>query len=144
MLTERPLLVLDPFLDPKWQADYITDDPEKYRAFVKANQDCELVIDEGGKTIGRYAKEMTFLATDSRHYGHVATFIAQRRQQLDRNVADQCSRIFIFSVAPSDAKIFAEDFVDKAFLECPDLEQGWCVAKRRFKPAFKLNVFDLA
>lgn len=141
-LTERPLLVLDPNLDPEWQADFMTDDPIKFKEVVKANKGCELVIDESGEMLGRYAKDMAFLATRSRHYGHVATFITQRAQSLDRNVRDQCTRFFIFSIARSDCKIFAEDLVDDNLLDCYNLSQGEYYAKMKFKPAVKLNAFE--
>lgn len=137
-------MVLDPNLDPEWEADFITDDAQKFLTIVKANKGCELAIDESGETIGRYAKHMGFLATRSRHYGHVATFISQRAQQIDRNVRDQCTRFFIFSIAKSDCKIFAEDLVDDELLHAYQLQQGECYAKLKFKPAVKLNVFDLA
>lgn len=141
--SNRPCIVLDPNFDPEWQTDYIYDDKEKFLEIVKYNQSCDLVIDESGETIGRYAREMAFLATRSRHYGHRAFFITQRAQMLDRNVRDQCTNIFLFSVAPSDAKIFAEDFVDDLFLEAPTLARGECIAKKRFSPARKINVFDM-
>lgn len=141
-LTDRPLLVLDPNLDPDWDADFMTDDPMKYKDVVKANKGCELVIDEAGEMLGRYAKDMGFLGTRSRHYGHVATFITQRAQSLDRNVRDQCSRFFIFSIARSDCKIFAEDLVDDELLNAYDLAQGEYYAKMKFKKAVKLNAFE--
>lgn len=142
--TGRPILVLDPNLDPGWEADFITDDPEKYKTFVLENQGCQLAIDESGETIGRYAKEMTFLATRSRHFGHVATFIGQRRQQIDRNVCDQCSRLFLFSVSKKDSEIFADDWVDDELLNAFTLERGECLAKLKFKPLVKINAFNLS
>lgn len=140
---DRPKLVLDPNLDPRWNADFITDDAEKFRQIVKENTGCELIIDEGGETIGRYSKEMMFLGTRARHWGHRSTFICQRATQIDRNIRDQCSNIFAFSISVNDAKIFAEDFVDKKFLECPTLGVGQCISKTRFKKARLLNVFDM-
>ena len=41
--TERPLLVLDPNLDPQWQADYITDDNDKFKRHLYANEKCLFV-----------------------------------------------------------------------------------------------------
>lgn len=141
-LTNRPLLVLDPNLDPEWNADFMTDNPDDFLELVKANQSCEIVIDESGETIGRYSKQFGFLATRSRHFGHVATFITQRAQSLDRNIRDQCSRFFIFSIARSDCKIFAEDLVDDKLLDAYNLKQGECYVKLKFQPAFKINAFE--
>lgn len=135
--------MLDPNLDPGWEADFLTDDPEKYREVVKQNSACELAIDESGETIGKYAKDMMFLATRARHYGHVSTFIAQRSQQIDRNVRDQCSRLFLFSVSKKDAEIFAEDWVDEELEKASQLDAGICLAKRRFKKIVEINAFNL-
>ncbi len=140
----RPILVLDINNDPGWEADYITDDPEKYLIFVKANRGCQLFIDESGESIGRYAKDMMFLATRSRHFGHVATFIGQRAQMIDRNVRDQCSRLFLFSVSRKDAETFAEDWVDDGLHKAYELERGKCLAKLKFKPIVEINAFNLA
>jgi hypothetical protein len=119
----------------------MTDNPEDFKKIVKANTNCNIVVDESGEMIGRYAKDMGFLATRSRHYGHIATFISQRAQSIDRNVRDQCTRFFIFSQSKADGKLLAEALVEDEFLKCHELVAGECFAKIRFKPAVKLNVF---
>lgn len=139
----RPILILDPNLDPGWEADYITDNPEDYLTFAKANFGCQLGIDESGETISRYAKDMMFLGTRSRHYGHVATFISQRTSQLDKSIRDQCSRLFLFSVSKKDAEILSEDWVDDDLKEAHLLERGNCIVKMKFQPISKINAFNL-
>lgn len=140
-MTNRGILVLDPCLDPEWGADYLTDDKAEFLRVVKENRSCDLVIDESGETIGRYAKEMAFLATRSRHYGHTSTFIAQRAAQIDRNVRDQCTTLILFSVYKADAQSLAETFNDDLLLGAAELEAGGCFIKERFKPARKINIF---
>lgn len=142
--TGRPILVLDPYKNPDWQADFITNDVEKFKEFAKANRSCQLFIDESGRNIGRYAGEMSFFATESRHYGHVSTFISQRAQQIDRNVRDQCTRLFLFSITKKDAEVFADDWVDDSLRNAYLLSQGECLAKLKFKPVVKINAFNLA
>lgn len=141
--TGRKLLVLDPNLDPSWQADFMTKDAKEFLEVVKSEKSCELAIDESGEMIGRYAKDMGFLATRSRHYGHTATFIGQRAQQIDTNVRDQCSRFFVFSISKKDSQTLAEDLVDDEILSAYELPQGECLFKKKFSPIKRLNVFHM-
>lgn len=140
--TSRPLLVLDPNLDPRWEADFITDDPEKFKTFVFANKGCELAIDESGETIGRFAGDMMVLATRGRHWGHRCTFISQRAQQIDKNVRSQCTTLLCFSQYKDDAKILAAEFVDPEIEKAYLLKKGEYYLKRRFCDILKLNAFN--
>jgi hypothetical protein len=139
--TNRPLFVLDPLLDPEWEADYITDNPEAFLKMVFANQACEIAVDESGETIGRFSKEMMPLATRSRHLGHVCTFIAQRTQQIDPNVRNQCTTLLCFSQSVQDSETLAIDWVDPELKNAYLLNQGEFYLKRRFKEIKKLNAF---
>lgn len=141
--TKRRLIVLDPFTSKDWNADFLTDNKQDFLNVVKNNKNCELVIDECGQTIGRYAKEMMMLATSSRHYGHRSTFITQRANQLDLNMRDQCSKLYIFSISKNDAKSLAEQFVDDELLNAYELEQFNFYYKQKFKKALKMSISDI-
>lgn len=118
-----PVIVLDPDIRKEWQADYITDDPDAYLAVCKVNQGAALFIDESGQTVGRYSGAMSWLATNSRKWGHKAHFISQRATQLDILMRTQCSNLFLFKQSVNDSKILAAEFV------CPGL-MGACYLKK--------------
>lgn len=137
-----PLLVLTPFAeDATWQADFVTDDPEKFLKMVFNTTRCQVVIDEAGETIGQFDKSMNKIATRGRHYGHQAFFIAQRPTMINVNTRTQCTNCFCFMQWGTESKELVKDFADALFVEAPNLKQGECIAKVGYKPAFKLNVF---
>jgi len=123
------VLVLDPDKRTGWGADYLTDDPEAYLEVVKVNQSCALFIDESGQMIGRYAREMAWLATNSRKWGHKAHFITQRATQLDTTVRNQCTTIFLFKQSLNDTKILANEFCSDYLEAAHTLNQGEYLCK---------------
>lgn len=104
------VLVLDPLLDKRWNADFITDDPNRFLESAKRSRNCKLFLDESGETVGRYNEQMFWLATRARHFGHQSHFITQRVVQLNRTCRDQASHLFVFRVSYLDAKTLAIDW----------------------------------
>ena len=128
-LRGTPIIVLDPDLRQEWQADFITDDPEKFLQVCKMNQGAALFIDESGQTIGRYAGSMSWVATNSRKWGHKAHFISQRATQLDLTMRTQCSNLFLFKQSINDSKILSGEFVCPGLMEACNLKKGEYLAK---------------
>lgn len=120
----RMVFVLDPDMRKDWNADFITDDPEKFLEVCKLNQSAALFIDESGQTIGRYAGPMQWVATNSRKWGHKAHFISQRATQLDVLMRTQCSNIFLFKQSVRDSKILADEFVCPELINSCNLKKG--------------------
>lgn len=120
----RPVIVLDPMESPRWNADFITDNPAQFLEVVFKNTGCALFIDESGETIGRFAGEMKKVATRSAQFGHDACFISQRAQDVDRTVRDQCTNIFLFRSALDDGILLAKSFVADGFKKCHELLKG--------------------
>lgn len=123
------ILVLDPDKRKEWNADFITDDPEIFLKYCKANTNCALFIDESGLTVGRYSGAMQWLATNSRKWGHKAHFITQRATQLDTNVRSQCTALFLFKQSPQDSKVLAQEFVCDEFRLAHKLKKGEYLVK---------------
>jgi hypothetical protein len=138
----RAVLVLDPLRDPEWQADFITKDPLKYLDIVKKNKNCTLIVDEAGETCGQHDKEMRFLATQSRHWGHNAIFISQRANLVARTIRDNCATLFCFRVSDEDAKLLANDLVQPKLREANTLRQGEFFYAPRYGDVKKLSVFE--
>lgn len=124
-----PVIVLDPDLRKDWDADFITDEPERFLEVCKANTSAALFIDESGQTIGRYAGPMQWVATNSRKWGHKAHFISQRATQLDVLMRTQCSSIFLFKQSVRDAKILSDEFVCPELIHSHALKKGEYLAK---------------
>jgi len=136
------VLVLDPDKRSGWEADFLTDNPEEYLDVVKVNKSCALFIDESGEMIGRYAKEMAWLATNSRKWGHKAHFITQRASQLDPTVRNQCTTIFLFKQSLSDTKDLANEFCSEDLELAHTLNQGEYLCKIGVDgKVFKSNAF---
>lgn len=111
-------IVLDPLHDPGWPADAVTSDPERFLEWARLSQQCALFIDESGEMIGHYEKQMFWLATRSRHYGHKAHFITQRANQLSPTVRDQCSNLIAFAMSHQDCQTLAREFNKDEILQC--------------------------
>lgn len=128
-----PRLILDPDRRREWEieegVDFITDDPEKFLTVCKENKSCAIFADESGQMIGRYSKEMAWLATNSRKWGHKAHFITQRATQLDPTIRSQCSSCFIFQQSLMDCKILSQEFNRPALMGACDLKKGEYLAK---------------
>ena len=116
-------IVLDPLLDPGWQASFITKDSNEFLRVAKESRSCALFIDESAQTIGRYAHEMKWCATTSRHWGHKAHFLSHRFVDLDKTVRDQCSTLYIFHLSFSDARVLADEYTNQRLKQVSALKK---------------------
>ena len=125
-------IVLDPLWD-KWDANYQTDNPDEFMAIVSnpETRRCGVFIDESGESIGQYNKEMFWLATRARHYGHNSHFIVQRTKQLSPTVRGQCRFLYLFNTPIVDCKELVNDFNEPRLVEGATLEQGYCIFMQR-------------
>lgn len=137
------IVVLDPFLDPEWNATFITSNQEDFLAKVWLNRNCAVFVDEGGSTIGKFNDAMNELATRGRHWGHKCFFITQRVKQLSTTVRTQCSELVIFKQSLSDTKDLANEFVEPMINDAHLLNKGEFIYIRDGQPPLKLNVFNL-
>jgi hypothetical protein len=136
-------IVLDPFLDPEWKADFITSDADSFLEAVWNSRQCAIFVDEGGQTIGKYNTVMEQLATRGRHWGHKCYFISQRGKQLSTTLRAQCSELAIFKQSLRDTKDLADEYVEPMINEAHSLEKGEFIYVRDSQPTIKLNVFEL-
>lgn len=141
----RLVFVLDPLLDPDWKeygADFVTKDAALFLQQAKVHKNCTLLIDEAGEFCSNHDREMFWLATQSRHWGHQAIFMGQRANMIARNIRDNCSKIFCFRISPADAKLMVEDFCFKELIEAPELPQGVCIYAPRYGSPTRINIFQ--
>lgn len=120
----RGVLVLDPLCDPRWNADYATDDQDRFLEVFWQSKRCYAFLDEGGESVGRYNESMQKCATRGRHWGHSCHFIAQRAMQLAPIVRDQCTHLFLFCSSLRDGKVLAEEWNRPELERCTELKQG--------------------
>lgn len=125
-----PVLVLDPYLSKKWEADFITDDPVKFLAVVKNSRSCAVFVDECGHWVEEgHEPILKWLATNARHYGHNVHFITQRATQVSPTVRDQCRNVFLFVQSFEDCKLVARDKAAPEFLKGAELVEGEYLGK---------------
>lgn len=135
-------IVLDPILDSRWQADILTDDRDYFLQIVSnpATRGCAIFIDECGEMIGHYKREMFFLATRGRHYGHNCQFITQRAKQLSPTVRDQCGYLALFSCSLDDTIEMARNFNRPELKNANILKKGEFFFCGRWGELKRLNV----
>lgn len=141
----RLVFVLDPLLDPEWKnhgADVVTNNPAHFLMLCRKNKNCSLFVDEAGEYCDRHSKDMFWLATQSRHWGHQSYFMSQRANQIAINIRNNCSKLFCFNIRPSDAKLLSDDFCCDELEGAPNLQQGECFYVPRFAPVKKINIFE--
>lgn len=141
-LKGTPSIVLDPMRDPNWNAEFQTHDTQEFLRVMYDSERCALFVDESGKSIGKYAQEMAVVTTESRHFGHKAHLISQRAQQIDKNVRDQCSELYIFRVGHDDAKILAAEFGYPELRNASALKRGEFYKLDRFNPPILFNILE--
>lgn len=116
--------VLDPLKDPSWDCDYITDNALEFLEHAKTERQRFLFVDEGGEAIGRYNKDMEWLATQSRHYGHSCVFISQSITQTSTIIRQQCSKVFAFACGSKQTELLAEEYRDDDLKQLGKIPQG--------------------
>lgn len=139
------VIVLDPMMDPDWNADQTFDNPERFLAYVKNPDKClqsAIFIDEAGTTVGRHIAAFEWLTTQSRHHGHVCHLMTQRAEMVNKTMRSQCSTLFAFNVCIDDAKNYAKDFNCKEVLKAESLPQGHFIQVTRFQPPKYGKMFD--
>jgi len=139
----KRIIVLDPFLDTGWNADFITNNQEKFLDVFWNNRECAVFIDEGSRMVGKYNHVMNDCATMGRHCGHKVFFITQRVKQLSTDVRTQCSDVAIFKQSLNDTKDLADEFVEPMINQAHTLSKGEFIYVRDGQKTLKLNVFNL-
>lgn len=134
-------LILDPLSDPGWTASFITREPTEFIEMAKDSRSCFLFVDEAGMHCGTHDREMHWLATQSRHWGHSCFFISQRGQQIAKTIREQCRYLYLFACSKSDAKIFADEWNKELILQANTLKQGEFFCVPRFGNVRKMKIF---
>lgn len=142
------VIILDPLHDPGWYRQgtdenlfFQTDDNQEFLYTARNSQRCMIFVDESGESVGQYDKEMHWLATRGRHYGHTVHFISQRGAQIAKTVRDQCVRLFLFVSSLDDCKVHAREYNKPELLQANTLNQGEYFATGRFQPVVKYSLF---
>lgn len=121
------VLVLDPH-GTKWPGvpdEYQFRDPYKFLAVAKRSQRCALFVDEAGECIGRgrQARDMQWLTTGARKWGHKTHVMAQEAQMILPVIRKQCSVGLIFRQSEGNARLLVDDFADERLMGITTLGQ---------------------
>lgn len=128
-------VVCDPMHDASWPADFKTDDIDEFMALVKDPARClrcALFIDESGMSLDKHDVTLQWLTCQARHFGHVTHIIAQRAEQVNVNIREQCKTLYAFQVSLDDAKKYAKSWNNDMILEAASLPQGHFIRAERF------------
>jgi len=136
-------IILDPLLDQRWGADFVTMDKHQFLAIVKhpETRSCAIFVDESGEMVGQYQDEMFWLATRGRHYGHACHFITQRANQISPTVRDQCSYLFVFNCSLKDSKELSDGWNRDEIKNAYQLEKGEYLSVPRWGQIERKRVF---
>jgi hypothetical protein len=129
-----PVLVCDPFLDPNWPCDFMTDNMAELLRVAHQAEGCAIFIDEAGQTIGlNPSKEIEWLTTGSRHRGHFVRICGQRGVMINRTMRDQLGELYLFNVNYKDADEWAECFNEPELKKAVNLPPHYFIHARRFE-----------
>ena len=136
------VIVYDPLLDPRWNADYISNDLSEFLRTYWNSRQCAVYFDESGEACEQERHEMTKTATRGRHWGHRNHYIAQRSVLIPRTIRDQCTTLVLFNSGLEDCKIHAAEWNEPAIKEQgPFLPAGEYFHKPRMSPARRGKLF---
>jgi hypothetical protein len=129
-----PCLVLDPFCDPDWPANWRTASLAAFVAKARASRRCALFIEE----VGDFGRDPAFswLFTQARHWGHVTHYLSQYHAQVPPIVRANCERLLLFRTSTRAAELWAEEFAQDRIAElAATLPKYHFVAAGRYEAA---------
>lgn len=136
-------VVLDPLLDKRWNADFITDNTQIFLEVISSPETwgCAVFIDESSESMDKYDRDHSqWIATRGRHKGHNAHFICQKITQIAPVVRDQCTYLVMFQCGPNSRKQLSEEW-NKPEIADFDLQKGHFINVPRFGDIQKGEVF---
>ena len=120
--------VHDPLMSDWPGGAIVLHDADEYYAVllarIKAGQRQLNVCDEADLVYSHAERDRYWVATRGRHYGLENIFITQRPQMLAPTIRTQCTELFCFRVAESDAALLSQDFSDTRIKSVSELQQG--------------------
>lgn len=130
-----PVFYYDP-IGNDFPCSWRTNDPDKLLRAAMETRNASIFVDEAPGILTNEAKRrpLQWLATQSRHRGHECFFLAQDITKMDTVYRRQCSRLYLFKVLPSSAKLWAEEFGDMRLMEVArdEFPQHVCLFKKHW------------
>lgn len=124
----RKTAVLDPLRMPGWNADVVTDDPERFLWIAQHSTSCVLVIDEWPHLMEFFPwkvwRQLIWCYTIGRNYGHLSYALGQTPNWIPKPVMRQCTNGLFFRVDPDDAPLLAYTMQQPRLREIVTFEDG--------------------
>lgn len=135
--------VLDP-LGGTWPANWTTTDPHAFVEAAKKSRNCVWVVDEYGQFTSDYAtmRELEWLFTVARNYGHLSYALAQRVKQIPPNVRNQCSHGLIFNQQGADLADLAAMMNQPDIMQAAAFPPGVAIVVEPFQTPRPVKTFD--
>lgn len=149
-----PIIVYDPVRTTTHGGDWppeatiYTDEKTFLRDIARLKGDAEhptfVFVDEAPELFNHSATPNFWIARRGRHRGIYLRTIAQRPTMIHPHVRTQHSRLFLFRVAPDDAKEIAADFGHGPKSVADELDTGECFMIKAGSPDIeKFNCFEV-
>lgn len=116
--------VCDPLANPKWRADFFSQNFDGFKHFLMTHKCVFAFIDESGAVLDRHDKGHEWVTTISRNYGHHVFLLCQGIKQLSPMTRGNCSNAYVFNTTYSALGMIAEDFNHPELLKFPRLGRG--------------------
>lgn len=106
--------------DEPWPAACVswqTDNPDEFLRMYWASRGCATFMELADADVSRHNAGFHKCFTRGRHLGHRNHYMSQRGAMVHPNIRENCSSLCLFAVANPAAKIWAEEFNDRSFLD---------------------------
>ena len=123
--------VLNPYLDPDWNADISFDDPWAMLAWAKQNQKYAIFLEESGEVLQR-EPAFNWFTCRARHWGHKTFVITQRYQDLAPALRNNCTQGVIFAAETMDCRDIASRYREPILLNVEKFQPGQCFIVSQF------------
>lgn len=121
---------------PRTAASWQTDDPAKYLAMFWRAKRCACFMELADAGVSKWDTEFHKCFSQGRHEGHRCFFLSQRAATVHPTIRENCSALYLFSVAPAAAKLWAEEFNDLELLKAVTLPPtAFFYKPNRYTPA---------
>jgi len=120
------------------------DDPVKFTEAMDEAENAFVFIDESADIHGHTQVENHWMLRRGRHAGLYFRLIVQRTKMVPPNVRTQCTRVFLFRTAKSDAREILSDFGHETDILPESWEPGDCLMiESASDNVEQFNVFEL-
>jgi hypothetical protein len=141
ILSKRPVFFLDSF-GANFPCTWQTQNQSEFIEIARTNKSALLVVDDAADNLNKFDNALSWIGTQSRHWGHCFLINSQRYINVHPNIRNNAIVCFAFKQSKKDARDLCEDFVDENLLDVPSLNQFEFYGGGKYVPfkKYRLNL----